>query len=221
MFDLRYLLAWHKKLRAQILSAVMRGLERHYVAQARAQGGQDPKYGAISVAQRMDGAVRLNVHFHILCADGAWVQTDNGVQFLQAPPLQQHVVEEVLADVLKRIGGQTAKLPNLIEDPGLFPKPDNSAMASMLKSAMLGHQMDGKDKGKPQRVEFGKHAPTIHSDLKPSATVRARKVFPFTPTERSRPMIAKTLKVSVITCVVQHLPPVVWSNWRTARFACR
>ena len=76
----------------------MRGLERHYVAQARAQGSQDPKYAAISVAQRSDGAVRLNVHFHILCADGAWVKTASGVEFLQAPKMQQHVVEEVLAD---------------------------------------------------------------------------------------------------------------------------
>ena len=165
-FDLRYLLAWHKKLRAQILSAVMRGLERHYVAQARAQGGQDPKYAAVSVAQRMDGAVRLNVHFHVLCADGAWIKTENAVEFLQAPPITQDVVEEVFADILQRIGRQTAKLPDLIEDPGLFPKPDNSAMASILKSAMLGHQMAGKDKGKPQRVEFGKHVPTIHSDLR-------------------------------------------------------
>lgn len=172
-FDLRYLLAWHKKLRAQILSAVMRGLERHYLTQARAQGGQDPKYAAVSVAQRMDGAVRLNVHIHILCGDGAWVKTDNGVEFLQAPPLQQHIVEEVLADVLKRIGRQTAKLPDLIEDPGLFPKPDNSAMASILKSAMLGNQLQGKHKGEQQRVEFGKHAPTIHSDLRKRNCARA------------------------------------------------
>lgn len=50
----------------------------------------------------MDGAVRLNVHFHILCADGAWVTTEKGVEFLQAPPIQQHIVEEVFADILKQ-----------------------------------------------------------------------------------------------------------------------
>ena len=44
-FDLRYLLAWHKKLRGQILSAVMRGLERHYVSQARAQEPAPAKAG--------------------------------------------------------------------------------------------------------------------------------------------------------------------------------
>ena len=44
-FDLRYLLAWHKKLRGQILSVVMRGLERHYVSQARAQEPAPAKAG--------------------------------------------------------------------------------------------------------------------------------------------------------------------------------
>jgi len=165
-FDLRYLLAWNAELRGQILAAVMRGLRRHYVSQALAQGGEDPKYAAVSVAQRMDGAVRLNVHWHILCTDGAFVKSEKGVEFLEAPPLQQHVVEEVFADILKRIDFQTRKLPDPIEEPGEFPQLKNQAMASLLKSAMLGHQMTGKDKGKPQRVEFGKFAPTIHSDLR-------------------------------------------------------
>jgi len=44
--DLRYLLAWKADLRGWVLAAIMRALERHYVAQAQARGGKDPKFAA-------------------------------------------------------------------------------------------------------------------------------------------------------------------------------
>ncbi len=135
----------------------MRALEAHYRRQALAQGGQDPKYAAISVAQRFDGAARLNVHWHVLCADGAWVQSGDDLQFVPAPPLQQEVVEQVFADVLRRIDRQ---LGRLLADPDEEPRDKLSqrepAFAALLRNAMLGNQAAGKDAGKPQRVELGK-----------------------------------------------------------------
>jgi len=44
-FDVRLLLAWNNKFRSNIISAVMRGLQRHYVKQALEQGGKNPKFG--------------------------------------------------------------------------------------------------------------------------------------------------------------------------------
>jgi len=162
--DLRYLLAWKKDLRSWVLAAVMRALERHYVAQALAKGCKDPKFAAISVAQRFDSAIRLNCHWHILCADGVWVQTTEGLKFRQAPKLKPHVLEAVFADVRKRIDRQLRKLPEPIEEPEKLMEGSNPALTAILKSAMLGHQLQGKDKGKQQRVEFGKAQLTeIHS----------------------------------------------------------
>jgi len=69
-FDVRLLLAWNNKFRSNIISAVMRGLQRHYVKQALEQGGKNPKFGGISVLQRMDQQCKLFVHWHILCAEG-------------------------------------------------------------------------------------------------------------------------------------------------------
>lgn len=43
-FDVRALLAWNNDFRSNILRAVMRGLERHYVKQALNDGGKNPKF---------------------------------------------------------------------------------------------------------------------------------------------------------------------------------
>ena len=61
-FEVRYLLAWNAPLRSAVLGAFMRALQAHYKRQALADCGRDPRYGAISVAQRFDGAVRLQMH---------------------------------------------------------------------------------------------------------------------------------------------------------------
>jgi hypothetical protein len=140
----------------------MRALEAHYRRQALAIGGQEPKYAAISVAQRFDGAARLNLHWHVLCVDGAWVTTPGGLAFQVALALKQPVVEQVFADVLRRIDRQ---LVRLLGDPDEEPRDKLSqrdpAFAALLRNAMLRNQSSGKDAGKPQRVEFGKGPPEI------------------------------------------------------------
>ena len=92
----------------------------------------------------------------MLCADGAWVATAGGLEFLSAPPLKQEVVEAVFADVLRRIDRQ---LVRLLGDPDEQPRDHLSqrdpALAALFRNAMLGNQADGKDAGKRQRVEFG------------------------------------------------------------------
>ena len=162
--DIRYLLAWNHDFRTAVLAAVMRALERHYIVQARNKGGKNPKFAGVSVMQRMDQTCRLNVHWHILCTDGAWVETEKGVQFLQAPPLKQPVLEAVFADILKRVDRQIAKLPDPLEDPAETQRTCDPALSMLLRNAMLGFQSDGKDMGKPQQVEFGKGPIKIRKD---------------------------------------------------------
>ena len=118
-----------------------------------------------SVIQRMDQQCKLFVHWHILCAEGTWCETAKGPKFEPAPPLKQHVVQQVFEDVLKRIDRQIAKLPDPIEEPGKFMKDLNPALSALLNNAMLGRQTSGKDAGKPQKVEFGK-GPQVHN-IKP------------------------------------------------------
>ena len=112
--------------------------------------------------QRSDSADRLNVHFHVLCSDGAFCKAANGQQFITAPPLRQAVVEQVLADILKRIERQcTRLLGDPEEDPADTLSHRDPAMAAVYSNALLGRQSDGKDAGKAQRVEFAKGTPKI------------------------------------------------------------
>ena len=162
--DIRYLLAWNHEFRSAVLAAVMRALDRHYLMQAQQQGGKNPKPAAISVIHRMDQSVRLDVHWHILYADGAWCETEKGLEFLQGPPLKQEVVQQVFEDVLKRIDRQIAKLPDPIESPAETQRKCDPALSALLRNAMLGFQSDGKDAGKPQQAEFGKGPLKIRKD---------------------------------------------------------
>ena len=62
--NLRAVLAWNEELRGKVLRAFMRALEKHYVQQALAAGAVEPKFAAISVLQRWDGALRVQTHSH-------------------------------------------------------------------------------------------------------------------------------------------------------------
>ena len=63
-YDLRYLLAWNMPLRSAVLSAFMRAVQRHYVQQAKLCGVANPQTGAISVVQRFNSALQLQMHAH-------------------------------------------------------------------------------------------------------------------------------------------------------------
>ncbi len=52
-------------------------------------------------------------------------------------------------------------LPDPTENPTDTLAERDPALAALFRSAMLGHRSDGKDAGKPQRVEFGKGALAI------------------------------------------------------------
>ena len=101
--DLRAILAWNAELRGKVLGAFMRALEKHYVQQALAKGATDPKFAAISVLQRWDGALRVFPHWHVLVADGAWHKTATGLKFLRSLPMRTEQVEALLADTIKRV----------------------------------------------------------------------------------------------------------------------
>jgi len=110
-FDLRYLAAWNIPLRNAILTAAMRAIQRHYTAQARAQGiAGKVQSGAVAVTQRFSSDLRLNLHWHVLIADGVWTEQDGAVVFRPAPPLDTLTVQEVLHDLTLRVDKQLIRL---------------------------------------------------------------------------------------------------------------
>jgi hypothetical protein len=97
--SLRQLLAWSAEFRRWALNAFMRALEKHYVAQAVAEGLVKPRFAAISVMQRFDGALKPFPHWHVLAADGVWHETQAGLRFWPAGQLYTFQTEALLADI--------------------------------------------------------------------------------------------------------------------------
>jgi hypothetical protein len=110
-FDLRYVLAWNRELRTAVLNAFIRAVESHYRREARLDGYSGGHCGAVSVLQRFDGSLRLSPHWHVLFADGVWIeQGKTDPYFVQAVPPREGDVAKVLADAERRIWRQVERL---------------------------------------------------------------------------------------------------------------
>ena len=118
----------------------MRALEKHYVQQALAKGATDPKFAAISVLQRFDGALRIFPHWHVLVADGAWHNTATGLKFLRSLPMRTDQVETLLADIIKRVTLQAQRFYARRADADGTLKPGDPALAALLQGSLFGPQ---------------------------------------------------------------------------------
>jgi hypothetical protein len=111
--------------------------------------------GAVSVIQRGDSALRLNVHFHVLALDGVYVREE-----LDAPlvfhPLPALTVEEV-ADVAQRTALRVQKLlarhgrslDGTGEGDDDDAQPDQLALAACCSAAASGLGLVGERAGQP------------------------------------------------------------------------
>ncbi len=103
----RLALAWRPKL----VSAALAILIEHVGAYYRRRVGGHP--GSVTVIQRFGSTLNLNVHFHVLFADGSWsADADGAVQFRSTSPPTlgdvSTVVEAVAADLARLIPARPA-----------------------------------------------------------------------------------------------------------------
>ena len=75
---MRYWLHTNRKLRSHVHKVVIRHIHRLYVKKAEAEGLKDPVPGSISFTQRFSSALALNLHWHILVADGVYITNSYG-----------------------------------------------------------------------------------------------------------------------------------------------
>ena len=78
-FQLRFLLARHPELMAQVLSIVYRTLSTHLIKKAGFTKAT-AQSGSVTLIQRFGSALNLNVHFHMLFLDGVYTEDDYGTQ---------------------------------------------------------------------------------------------------------------------------------------------
>ena len=117
---LRTLLGYNSELCSEVLDAFVTELASSYRRRAKRLFGlasvADAKTGAVAAIQRTDSALRLNVHFHVLALDGAYMPDSEGrLEFASLPkPTQSQV-----ADVATRTADRIEKL---LRDRGLTAK---------------------------------------------------------------------------------------------------
>jgi len=81
-WGLRALLGYDRVLCAQVIGAFAQELLRSLRQRAKRKLGlasvADAHTGAVAAMQRTDGAMRLNVHAHVLALDGVYVREGPG-----------------------------------------------------------------------------------------------------------------------------------------------
>ncbi len=97
---IRYLLSRNPRLLTRVLQACIRALFAVARKRAKAAGLQARHPGAITFIQRFGSALQLNVHFHVVMADGLF---DDDGSFQHLPPLHDEDVEHILSKTIRNI----------------------------------------------------------------------------------------------------------------------
>jgi hypothetical protein len=141
-YALRYLLAWNAQLRSVVHQALMRAITKHYQRDAELQKrGGGCVIGAISVAQRFSSDLKLNLHWHLLLADGVWQERDGQVKFYPAEPLETMRVQETLDDAVLRITKALTRRGWQDRDDDPFAEQE-PGLSALWRAALLGKPID-------------------------------------------------------------------------------
>jgi len=164
-WQLRYLLGYDRKLCAAVLSAFATELSRSYRHRAKREHGLPSlsalHTGSVTFVQRVDSALRLNVHAHTIALDGVYERDEQAgeLRFLPLPEPTEHDVEELAERTAARIERLLRKAGRYLDahddaqhDPS--EQPDALALAEPALSACYqaaagGQQLFGDGAGQP------------------------------------------------------------------------
>ncbi len=119
-WSLRSLLGYDRRLCADVVRAfattLMAALRRRAKRELGLASVRDAHAGLVVAVQRTDGALRLNVHLHVIALDGVYVRDERGTLVFRelAPPTRDDV-----ADVAARTA---AKLDRVLARHGRRPR---------------------------------------------------------------------------------------------------
>jgi Putative transposase/Transposase zinc-binding domain len=190
----RALLGYDRVLCAEVLRAVIAELSRSLKWRAKSllglQSVSQVLTGAVAAVQRVDSALRLNVHFHILYLDGVYVRgcaTDDGSP-LSFHPLPTPTRDET-ADITRRIADRvelTLKKhgrslePEFADAAPTELQLEHPALAACYDAAAMGVAVSGERAGQPTlRVVSGNAQASTAVDLpdEPVAEVRGINLY--------------------------------------------
>jgi hypothetical protein len=157
-WGLRALLGYDRELCAEVVSAFVGELSRSLKKRAKRELGlasvEDAHTGAVCAVQRTDGALRLNVHLHVLALDGVYVrdrESDKLVFEVLDTPSHREVLA-VARRTAERIDRLLQESGRSLEPQGDEPPPklllDEPGLASCYAAAAQGLGVSGERAGK-------------------------------------------------------------------------
>jgi len=162
-WGLRALVGYDKQLCSGVLSAFIAELSRSLKWRAKQELGlasvAAASTGAVAAVQRVDSAVRLNVHYHVLALDGVYVRQDpadpgSPLVFHALPtPTRAEVAEVARRTVLRvekllRAHGRSLDPEHRDGEP-LELQLEHPALAACYDAAALGIAVSGDRAGQP------------------------------------------------------------------------
>jgi len=114
-FPLRFLFAAEPAAMGRVLAIVYRAMASALIRKAgltRAKG----QTGAVTLIQRFGSALNLNIHFHMLCLDGAYTRDNGRPHFRRVPPPTPAELDALLKEITARIARHLERRGLLIRD---------------------------------------------------------------------------------------------------------
>jgi hypothetical protein len=158
-WGLRALLGYDRELCAEVVSAfaleLSRSLKRRAKRELDLASVEEAHTGAVCAVQRTDGALRLNVHLHVLALDGVYVRDGESKKLvfeaLEAPSHRE--VLDVARRTAERIDRLLRERGRSLEPQGDEPPPelllDEPGLASCYAAAAQGIGVVGERAGQP------------------------------------------------------------------------
>jgi hypothetical protein len=150
-------MARNPRLMSSLLNIHMRAIHRFYKESAKRSLGSDFKHakvqaGSITVIQRFGSALNLNVHFHSLFLDGAYVtHPDGSIKFIEVFNISTEEILSVLQKIQTRMVRHLQKrglVARSEADGGGDQSEDESSLISDVQGASVLYKISqGKNAG--------------------------------------------------------------------------
>lgn len=139
---------------------------------------KDAHTGAVCAVQRTDGALRLNVHLHVLALDGVYVRdAESGALKFEELGTPSHAdVLDIARRTAERVDTLLRKRGRSLEPEGDEPVAelllDEPGLAACYSAAAQGLSVSAERAGKPQlRLVFGTGTAPERAELEPDEPV--------------------------------------------------
>jgi ribosomal protein S27E len=114
-FALRFLLATRPRALTRVLGIVYRTISAHVLRKARLTRANGVT-GAVTLIQRFGSALNLNIHFHMLVLDGAYLTGSSEPAFRRIAPPSAAELQSLVERLAECIGRSLERLGLLVRD---------------------------------------------------------------------------------------------------------